>query len=212
MNRKFVLLLVCLVILIGTTFFAVVSVEVSVGVKEGDWIEYKISFTGAVPEEHNVEEAIFDILAVEGNTIEVNITSRFTTGTQNTVTSILNLKTGQIGDAFIIPANLNSGDAFPEQYEGTITISGVEEKTYAGAKRSVVYATTPHTKYFWDRPTGVLVEGISTYPNYTLSTKVEKTNMWQPEMSDLDPIVLIVLIVIAAIAVIAIFLIRKMKG
>jgi hypothetical protein len=87
MNRKFVLLLVCLVILIGTTFFAVVSVEVSVGVKEGDWIEYKISFTGAVPEEHNVEEAIFDILAVEGNTIEVNITSRFTTGTQNTVTS-----------------------------------------------------------------------------------------------------------------------------
>jgi hypothetical protein len=75
-----------------------------------------------------------------------------------------------------------------------------------------VYATTPHTKYFWDRPTGVLVEGISTYPNYTLSTKVEKTNMWQPEISGLDPIVLIVLIVLAVIAVIAIFLIRKMKG
>jgi hypothetical protein len=212
MNRKFVLLLVCLVILIGTTFLAVVSVEISVGVKEGDWIEYNISLTGAVPEEHNVEEARFDVLAVEGNTLEVNITSRFTTGTQNTVTSTLNLETGQIGDAFIIPANLNSGDAFPEQYEGTITINGVEEKTYAGAKRSVVYASTSHTEYFWDRSTGVLVEGISTYPNYTLSTKVEKTNMWQPEMSGLDPIVLIVLIVIAVIAVIAIFLIRKMNG
>lgn len=112
MNRKFVLLLICLVVLIGIAFLAVVSAEILVGVKEGDWIEYGITFTGNVPEEHNVEEARFDVLAVEGKTIEVNITSRFTTGTQGTVTSTLNLETGQIGDAFIIPANLNSGDTF----------------------------------------------------------------------------------------------------
>jgi hypothetical protein len=211
MNRKFVLLLISMVVLIGIAFLALVSAEISVGVKEGDWIEYGITFTGNVPEEHNVEEARFDVLAVEVKTIEVNITSRFTTGTQNTVTSTLNLETGRIGDAFIIPANLNSGETFLEQYEGTITISRVEERTYAGAKRSVVYATTSHTNYYWDRSTGVLVEGISTYSDYTLTTKVQKTNMWQPETFGLDLIVFIVLIVIAVIAVIAIFLILKMK-
>jgi hypothetical protein len=211
MKRKFVLLLVCLAILISFAFLTVVSAEISVGVKEGDWIEYKIAFTGAVPEEHNVEWAKFEILDVEGKIIDVNITSGYSDGTEETLMSTLNLETGQIGDAFIIPANLNSGDTFPEQYEGTITISGVQEKTYVGAKRSVVDATTTHTKYYWDRSTGVLVEGISTYSDFALTTKVEKTNMWQPEIFGLDPIVLIILIVIAVIAVIAIFLLLKIK-
>jgi hypothetical protein len=192
-------------------FLACVSAEISVGVKEGDWIEYKITLNGAIPEEHNVEWARFEVLAVEGKTIEVNITSRFTTGTENTESSTLNLETGQIGDAFIIPANLNNGEAFLEQYEGTITISGVEEKTYSGAKRNVVYATTSHTKYYWDRATGVLVEGISTYSDFTLTTKVEKTNMWQPEKFGLDPTVFIALITTVIAAILAIFLILKMR-
>ncbi len=212
MRRRFVLLILCLVGLFGMLFLAVVSAEISVGVKEGDWIEYKITFSGAIPEEHNVEWARFRVLAVEGKTVEVNITSRFTTGILDTITSTLNLETGKIGDAFIIPANLNSGDTFLEQYEGTIKISGVEEKTYAGAKRSVVYATTFHTKYYWDRSKGVLVEGISTYSDFALTTKVEKTNMWQPEIFGLDHIVFIVIIAIVIAIVLAIFLILKMKG
>ena len=64
------------------------------GVKEGDWIEYKITRNGAVPEEHNVEWTRFDVLAIEGKIIEVNITLRFTTGQQDTITSTLNLETG----------------------------------------------------------------------------------------------------------------------
>jgi hypothetical protein len=211
MKRKFVLLLVCLAILISFAFLTVVSAEISVGVKEGDWIEYKITFTGAVPEEHNVKWAKFEILDVEGKTIDVNITSEYTDGTEETLMSTLNLETGQIGDAFIIPANLNSGDIFSEQYEGTITISGVQEKIYVGAKRNVVYATTTYTDYYWDRSTGVLVEGISTYSDFALTTKAEKTNIWQPEIFGLNPIVFIILIVIAVIAVIAIFVMLKIK-
>lgn len=201
----------CCVVLFGMLFLAVISAEISVGVKEGDWIEYEVNFNGAVPEEHNVEWARFEVLVVNGKTIEVNIKSRFATGTQDTVTSTLNLETGQIGDAFIIPANLNSGDTFLEQYEGTLTISGVEEKIYAGMRRSVVYAITFHTKYYWDRSKGVLVEGISTYPDFTLTTKVKKTNMWQPEIFGLDPIVVIALIAFVIAAVSAILLILKIK-
>jgi hypothetical protein len=211
MNRIFVLLMVCLAVLISVLFLTV-SAEISVGVREGDWIEYQITLTGAIPEQHNVEKIKLEVLAVEGTRIEVNLTSIFTTGTQNTVTSTLYLETGQIGDAFIIPANLNSSDVFLEQYEGTIAIDGAEERIYSGAKRDVIYATISHTLYYWDRSTGVLVEDISTYSDYTLTTKAERTNMWQPEIFGLHPIAFIVLIVIAVVAVLAIFLILKMKG
>jgi hypothetical protein len=176
MSRK-LLPLVCLSAFSIMLFFVGLSSEFSVGMKEGDWIEYKITLKGAVPKEHNVEWARFDVLAIEGKIIEVNITLRFTTRAQDMLTSTLNLEIGRIGDAFIIPANLNNGDAFPDQYEDTITISGVEEKTYAGAKRTVVYAKTIHTKYYWDKSTGGLVEAISTYSNFNLNTKVDKTKM-----------------------------------
>ena len=211
MNRKLVLLMVCLAVLIGILFSAVFSAEISVGVKEGDWIEYQVTTTGTVPEEHDVEWAKFEVITVEGKTIYVTITLRYSNGTEETLSAPLNLETGQIGDAYIIPANLNSGDAFLEQYECTITISGVEEKTCAGAKRSVVYATTFHTVRYWDRSTGVLVEATSTFPDFTLITKAEKTSMWQPQIFGLDPIVFIVLIVVAVVAVLAIFLILKIK-
>ncbi len=205
------LLVVCLVIPISTLLWAIVSAEISVGVKEGDWIEYQVTFNGAVPEEHNIEWAKFEILAAEGKTIDVNITSRYSDGREVTIPSTLNLETGQIGDAFIIPAKLNSGDAFLEQYEGTITISGVEEKVCAGVKRSVVHAVTSHTMYYWDRSTGVLVEGTSAYPDFTLMTKAEKTNMWKPEIFGLDPIVFVVMIVIPVVVVLAIFLLLKIR-
>ena len=192
-------------------FSAVVSAEISVGVKQGDWIEYEVTSTGAVPEEHDVEEAKIEIIAVEGKQIDVNITSSYSDGREETATIKLNLETGHIGDAFIIPANLNAGDAFLEQYSGTITVSDVEERTYAGAKRNIVCATTPQNTYYWDRTTGFLVEATSSFPDFTMTTKAEKTNMWQPQIFGLDPIVFIVIIIVAIVAVLAIFLILKMK-
>ncbi len=202
--------MICLTVLIGFLFSTAVLAEI-VGVKQGDWIEYQVTTTGAVPEEHDVNWGRIKIISVEGKTIDVNITSRHVNGTDWSLTSNLDLETGDIGDAFIIPANLNAGDTFLEQTEGSITISGVEERTYAGARRSVVYASTSRTMFYWDRSTGVLVEATSSYPDYTLTTKAEKTNMWQPQIFGLDPIVFIVLIIVAIIAVLTIFLLLKMN-
>ncbi len=208
MKRKLVLLMVCLAVL-GVS--AVVSAEISVGVKQGDWIEYQVTTSGAVPEEHDVKWGKIEVLAVEGKEIDVKFTSRFSDGTEKIETSTLNLETGIIGDAFIIPANLNAGDTFLKQGEGTITIGGVEERTYAGARRSVVYAAASQTMFYWDRSTGILVEATSSFPDFTLVTKVEKTNMWQPQIFGLDPILFIVLVIVAVVAVLAIFLILRMK-
>ncbi|UCC58272.1 MAG: hypothetical protein JSW14_08005 [Candidatus Bathyarchaeum sp.] len=211
MNLKHALLMVYLTVLIGMLVPLAVSAEISVCVKEGDWIEYQVTFTGDVPEDHAVEGARLEIIDVEGKTIDVNLISIYPNGTEKSLPVTLNLETGQIGDAFIIPANLNSGDTFLEQYEGTITVSRVEEKVCAGANRMVVYATTSHTMYYWDRSTGVLVEATSSYTGFTLTTKAEKTNMWQPQIFGIDPMVFIVLIIVAVVAVLAIFLLLKMK-
>ncbi len=197
--------MICLAVLVGMHFSAVASAEIVVGVKQGDWIEYKVTVTGDVPEQHNVTWSKIEIMAVEGKKIDVKITSRYSNGTEETATSTLNLETGQIGDAFIIPANLDKSDTFLSS-EGTITVSGVEERTYAGATRSVVYASTSLTMFHWDRSTGFLVEATSSYPDFTLATKAEKTNMWQTQAFGIDPLFSIVLIVLVIVAVLAVFL------
>ena len=181
------------------------------GVKQGDWIEYKVTCTGNVPEEHDVNGAKIEIVGVDEEKIDIKITSTYSDGREETTTATLNLETGQIGDSFIIPANLSDNDTFLEQNEGTITISGIEEKTYAGAKRNVVYASTSQTMFYWDQSTGFLVEATSTYPDFTMITKAQNTNMWQTQAFGIDPIFSIVLIAIVIGAVLAIVLSKIKK-
>lgn len=85
---------------------------------------------------------------------------------KNYVTN-LNLQTGKLGEAFIIPANLNNSDVFFDGNLGNITISGLEERTYAGANRTVVQAATSESTCYWDKATGFLVKGNSQCPDYT---------------------------------------------
>jgi hypothetical protein len=203
--------MICLTVLVGILFSAVVYAEISVGVKQGDWIEYRVTHTGTVPGEHDVTWAKIDVTDVKGTSINITITSRYSDGREETATAALNLETGQIGDSFIIPANLDKGDPFREEHEGNITISDVADRAYAGAKRSVVHAATSQTMFYWDRSTGVLVEATSSYTDFTLTTRAEKTNMWQAQIFGIDPIVFIALIVLVMAAVLAIFLRSKLK-
>jgi hypothetical protein len=45
--------------------FSAVYAEFVVGVKQGDWIEYKVTATGNVPMEHNIKGAKIEILNVD---------------------------------------------------------------------------------------------------------------------------------------------------
>jgi hypothetical protein len=172
-------------------FIALRSVDnlpamISVGVNEGDWIEYQVTFTGVPVEKHDVTWAKMEIVAVDGTQIELNITVKFSDGTSENQPAILNLEMGQLGDAFLITANLNKDDMFFDKNVGNITIIGAEERTYAGSTRTVVYATTAEITYYWDKGTGVLVEGISQFPNYTINSIIDKTNIWQPQIIGMD--------------------------
>jgi hypothetical protein len=211
MRKKFILAVASLLLLVT---IGVVLGEVSVGVKTGDWIEYNVVVTGSPAEKHDVTWARMEVDAVQGTQIDLNITVKFSDGTLDPQTATLNLETGQLGDDFIIPSNLNVGDVFFDKNVGNITISGVEEKTYVGVTRNVVTAATSETTYYWDQTTGVLVEGVSQYPEYTMHSIVDKTNLWQPQTLGLDPTVFYAVVIgVAAfiVVVLVVFIVRRKK-
>lgn len=213
MDRKLALAIALLIALVVSAPIAV-SAEISVGVKQGDWIEYQIAFTGTPDVGHDVTWARMEVVDVQGKSINLAIATKFSNGTVLNETLTLNLETGQLGDDFIIPANLNSGDTFLDKWQGNITISGVEDKNYVGATRKTVSAATSETMYYWDRATGVLVEGTSSFTDFTMHTKVDKTNLWQPQIFGLDSAVFYALVIgvtVVIIAVIAIFVMRRKK-
>ncbi|MEM3880889.1 MAG: hypothetical protein QXD19_03985 [Candidatus Bathyarchaeia archaeon] len=199
MSRKLGLLtaLLAVSLIVGTTVAAIL-----VGVKKGDWIEYRAVFTGTPPAGHEVTWARTEVLDAQGTIIDLNVTTKFANGTLWNEIITLNLATGQLGDEFIIPANLNVGDTFFDKYHGNITISKIEERTYAGATRTVISATAAQSTYYWDQATGVLVEGISEFSDYTIHSIVEKTNMWQPQTFGLEQTVFYALLVLATILIV----------
>lgn len=170
--------------LIGAT-----SATLVVGVKAGDWIEYQVTFTGTPPDPtHSVVEANMTILSVSAPSIQVNILSTLSNGTQLSTNSTLNLQTGQLIDNFIIPANLQVGDQFYDATIGSnITITGSQQAIYGGATRTVINATSGNNTYMWDQATGVDVEGFSSGEGYTMHTLVSATNIWQPQVPEFNP-------------------------
>ena len=211
MTRRLTFCIICLAVLVVTCFFATVSAEVIVGVKKGDIVEYQVKCTGEVPPQHDVTNATIEVVRVRGKTIDIKFTSVFLDGTQKTENSILNLETGQLGEAFIIPANLTEGETFVEETEGNITITGIEERAYAGTKRETVTASTVHSIFYWDKQTGFLVEAKSTYTNFTITTQAKQTNIWQPQPYELDPLLAITLVIAVIATVLVIVMIKRKK-
>ena len=195
-------LALALIVLFLSADAMVASGAVSMGVKEGDWIEYEVAFTGDSSFGHDVVWARLDVAAVQGNAFTVNITTKSSSGELTKETYSFDLETGELGDDFIIPANLNKGDTFFNKNQGNITITGSERKTLLGAERTVLTASVAESTYHWDKVTGVTVEANSTYSTYTIATKAIATNMWQPEILGLEPAAF-VLVTVAAFAVVA---------
>ena len=65
MKRNLCLILVSCLFL-SYVFLARVAADVSVGVEQGDWIEYNVAFTGSPPVEHDVVWARMEVMNVTG--------------------------------------------------------------------------------------------------------------------------------------------------
>lgn len=205
-------LIALVTILLVVSIVGVSAAQPTAGVNIGDWIEYEVTSTGNLPPDHAVTFARMEILDVSGPMIYVNIISTYQNGTKEATKSTLNLQTGELIDDFIIPPNLKVGESFYDSRVGNITISNTEQRTYAGATRTVVSATSFGNTYIWDQATGVSVEGTSSGSDYTMHSLATATNMW--ESSGLDPVIVYTFIIIVIIIVVAsafLLLTRKRK-
>jgi hypothetical protein len=214
MLKWFIIGLVLTVLIFAATFLA--SATVMVGVKKGDWIEYNVAVAGTPQEGHDAKWARMDVVNVQGNALNLNVTTQFNNGTFLYENITLNLQTGDLGDDFFIPAHLNAGQSFMDAHSGNITINKVEERNYAGAQRSVVLiGNTSYTSFYWDQETGILVEAHSEYKdiNFTITTVADKTNIWQSQAPRLGLTLLfsIIATIIVAIIFTAIVLKKRKK-
>ncbi|HEX7482237.1 MAG TPA: hypothetical protein VF350_02065 [Candidatus Bathyarchaeia archaeon] len=214
MNKKYFFIL-CVLSLIFLIFSPLTAIDaLSVGVKVGDWIEYKVSTTGNPPEVHNVQFARMEIVSVQGPEIKANVTTQDNSGVFSSLIMDMNLEKGQVGAWFLIPSNLNVGDSFYDINLGrNITIEGQEQKNYAGAVRTVINATTSERIKDWDKVTGVFVKSIDTLPGYTINATAIRTNMWKPQILGNDQTVFyeIAVLVVAVITIViaVVFIVRK---
>jgi|PlaIllAssembly_1097288.scaffolds.fasta_scaffold341138_1 hypothetical protein len=175
-----------LVLVLASVFFSVSPADILVGVKQGDWIEYNVSFTGNPPIEHDAVWARMEIISVDGKKVNASFVSRLANETVLEILEDLDLEKGRLIDMFIIPAYLDEGDVFYDQISGQIVIDRVETRNYAGADRTVVYAEAVDTQWYWDRATGVTVEARTSNSMYTLDTVATGTDMWNSQIFGLD--------------------------
>ena len=97
-----------------------------------------------------LQQVIWKIMTLNGQELRLltcrdlynpNMTTLFNNGTYLYEQHNLNLQTGHLGDEFFIPANLSPGDSFYDARAGNVTILSSQEKTYVGAKRTVLTGT-----------------------------------------------------------------------
>jgi hypothetical protein len=230
------LVLACMMVfalIIASTALAID--EPSVGVKEGDWIEYDVSVdgVGSMPPTHDVRWFRIDVLPpVEGAAFSVNLTSRYANGTVGSAIWKFNFTEGNVEGWIIIPANLGAGEQFYDYSLHTsvpvnVTIQDEEQKTVLGATRTVTYGQDQLRHKEWDKATGVFIATTEYYNNVTnragwyiedltVTVTAIATNMWSPQIfglnqTMLDTIIILVVVVVVISALAIAVAMRKKK-
>ena len=110
MNKKLFASLISLILVFGVLSSAAVLAAVSVGVNEGDWIEYNCTYTVSPPDNYPKSVRI-DVKSIEGTTITVDFFEEELDGKNGTITDSFDLESGA-PSLLLIPANLDVGDEF----------------------------------------------------------------------------------------------------
>ncbi len=210
------------------------SNQPSVGVKEGDWIEYNISITGTgtPPPTHDVRWMRIEILPVQGTAFSVNLTARYVNGTLGSAVWKFNFTEGNVGGWIIIPSNLGPGDTFYDSWTPetrkpvNVTIQRQEQRRVLGASRTVTYGNDSFRHKEWDKATGVFVGSSERFKNVTnkagwyiedltVTIQAIATNMWSPQILELNQTVFYALVavsmVLAALILSSVILVARRK-
>lgn len=179
----------------------------TVGVKAGDWIEFNSTTTGNLPLGHDVSWFRMEIVNTTSTQIYVNIIAESNNGTLTSAIRTIDFITGDTQAWIIIPANLGPGDSFYDNLSnGSVTIQGEKTEVINGVSRTVTYVNTTERNKEWDKATGVFVQTVDNYPDYTVIAKTYATNMWMPQILGLEPIIFYLALSVIIIGIVCIIL------
>jgi hypothetical protein len=184
-------MLIMVVVFSALALPTLVDSEPSVGVKEGDWMEYNVSIAGTPPPIHNVTWMRMQILTVDGSAFPVNLTVRYFNGTVFSSMWKFNFTAGNDEGWLIIPQNLSPGDNFYDAYSKTnqnITIQSQQQQTVLGASRTVTFGSQSNRYKEWDKATGVFVASNETFKGWSASVNMVATNLWSQDSPQHQPV------------------------
>ena len=196
------------------------------GIKAGDWIKFEYTITGWPAGQPCPEWLELEFISVEGTSASVNVTLGMSDGQELTDTVPVDLGEGG-GEAFglagfVISPNLRRGDSVYFSGYGDVTIEGETTRTYAGARRRVVYASLSQSvpyqdavqlTYYWDKQTGVMVEASTIWGDVTVTCKATETNMLEADSPAVGVqwwLWVIIAVAVAAVAFV-VYRLRKRK-
>jgi hypothetical protein len=165
--------------------------ETQVGVKAGDWVKCEY-VSGGNPPSDAPQWVKVECLSVTGTTATLSLTTHFSSGAEQTgiMTWDVASGTGNLTFQALIPANSKTGDVIQVIEGGNVTIAGERTGTYAGASRTVVYASLSQGEmqftYHWDKQTGIVLEITLSQDSSSFTYKATSTNIWQASSPPLN--------------------------
>jgi len=195
-----------------------VGVEAAhVGIKAGDWVKLEYSFIGWPADQTYPEWLKLEFINIEGTIVTVRFTQRVSDGTEQSDTAPVDIVSNaevSLLAGIVIPANRTTGDSVYIAGYGNVTIEDEATRNYAGANRTVVYAsfwpTEAQVAYYWDKLTGVMVELSSTSSDFTATLKATETNMWETATSRMPwwPWIIVAVVAVGLV----IFFVRRRRA
>jgi hypothetical protein len=198
---------------------ACTAAQPTVGVKTGDWVEYHVKTTGAVPAAQDLTWAKIEILDIEGGAFHANFTVKYVNGTVQGSNRFFNFSAGNVQAWIIIPGNLGPGQTFYDSsITSNVTIQGQFQKNVASADRTVTWTNSTlggvQRNKEWDKATGFYIQSADNLGTYTVNAQAYATNIWSPQILGLNQNVfyLVVVVIVVAIAVITALLVIARKN
>jgi hypothetical protein len=192
-----------------------VVAQISVGLKEGDWVRYEVTYTGSPPEGYPANTRI-EVLEIEDTTVTIKIENDRLNGTHTSNTATFDLENGA-PDLIIIPANLAVGDQVVNiEWDITFPIDGVEEYDFKDVTREMVFSNIAIDnvilEYSWDRETGIFIQIDQTGDTFTQKYLAYDTNIVGDVNSDPDSLLIYgIIIAIVVIIPIALIIFKRKK-
>jgi hypothetical protein len=208
MNKKVTSLTLAFVFLLSAKVVTSSGQTRTVGVSEGDWFMYDVDFSWystdpseTIPWWNETEGMRITIVAVSGKNVSSQFTYYYSNGTQKTFGGYVNIETGE-GDEipmFAVSADLAEHDTvYTSGWWSSAKINETIVRPYPNGVRdtnhlniTIIYSSelgwqSNLLNYYWDRPTGVLVE--SSEAVYTevegyvtihyLTSRLAASNAW----------------------------------